>query len=193
MIISHTTGVIIKEMIVGMKFKCVCIFAVFSLLPFSLAYTASAQQPDNPKQPTTPASTPAPASALPSEELAKKLNLTPAQRQQMAAIEQKRQAAVTRLLPVLNAKNDVLTAVVKDPTASDAAIRKAVTEVAHVQIELKLIEIMAARAVDHVYTPEQHAQLKAETEKKKPADCACGNSSGGCSCGSGCAGGGGCH
>lgn len=162
----------------------VLLFVAFFATACLPAYCAGPQQKITPTLPSVPA---------PPEDLTTKLHLTAAQQQKIAAIDKQSQRDIQRLLPQINAKSQKLDALIDDPKASDQAIASAVAALAHVQIEIKLIQIYAQRSIERVYTPKQMALLKAANKKNNtPAPTCAANGCGGgsdpsvCGCGSSC-------
>lgn len=139
------------------------------------------------------------AMPAPPEDISQQLQLTPEQQKKIDAIENKAQHDIRLFLPAINAKTEKLDALIADPKSSDQAIAKAVADLAHVQVQIKLVQIYAQRSIEKLYTPQQQALLKAarlkaeKSEKVPPPNCAhngCGGSPdpNGCGCGDSCTG-----
>jgi Spy/CpxP family protein refolding chaperone len=110
------------------------------------------------------------------------LNLTPAQKARLSEIDNLRVRKTQRLQVKADDLDKGVTRLAADPKASDAKISDAVHKLADTQAELYMVQILAQREADKIYTQPQKAMLA------KSKDCGCGSPAGGCGsgCGSNC-------
>lgn len=102
------------------------------------------------------------------------LNLTLSQKKRLAEIDSRSSARGKKLEKSFDQRRNELAKLIADPRTTDAAIRRKMHQVADAYAELQLNDVLAERAKDKVYTPQQ---------KKLLAKLA-GTEGGGCGCGS---------